>query len=175
MLQQTQIRNLLAKYGNVSAIGGSYLYDLMIYPDLDLSIIAPLVDNDLASRLVTVLIKNEFVRSVNCVDTYHFGHATKSGRPDGYWLGIEIPFENERWGIDCWVQQPDWVKKDLNNDKYAHSLSELNQKEKDSVLQLKYQLIYRGLYGSQYYSNQIYDAVIKNGPLSIDQFFSLSK
>lgn len=178
MLEHTKILDVLAKYGKVTDIGGSYLYDLMVYPDLDLGIIANQVNDKLIAKLISDLVRHKNVRGINLVDTYHFGHV-KSGRPDGYWIGLEIPYEGDRWGVDCWFQQPDWIKKDggsnSNEDSYYIKLSNLSQEARDSILNMKYQLIYRGLYGKKYYSGQVYDAVIKNGTLSIDQFLSLSQ
>lgn len=171
MLEHTKILDVLAKYGKVSDIGGSYLYNLMVYPDLDLNIVTEKVSRKTASSLVAELIKAKNVRGVNFVDTYSFG--SHSGKPKGYWLGVEVPFEHDRWGIDCWLQQPNWL--DSNGEEYTQKLSNIDQSSKDSILMLKYQLIYRGLYGRKYYSGQVYDAVIKNGPLSIDQFLSLNQ
>lgn len=170
MISQTKIMDLYSKYGKVSEIGGSYKYNLMIYPDLDLGVIANKVDNNLITSLLSDLVKIGLIRSINYVDTYHFGSKT-SGRPKGYWIGLEIPFENDRWGIDCWFQELEWTNSNI--DDYADKLTQLNPSAKDAILMIKYQLIYRGLYGNKYYSSQVYDAVIEHGALTIDQFLSL--
>lgn len=52
MLKQTNILDTFVNYGKVSDVGGSYLYNLMVYPDKDLSIITDIVDNNKLSELV---------------------------------------------------------------------------------------------------------------------------
>jgi hypothetical protein len=141
----------------------------MVYPDLDILFTANKADKEAYLSLMEDLASQSCVRSVNGVDDVNF--PSRSGtKPKGYWIGVEIPFENDRWGIDCWVQRPEWVN---NTDAiYESKLNKLGQDSRDAILNLKYQLIFRGLYGSKYYSNQVYDAVLARGPISIDKFLN---
>lgn len=43
MLKETGISDIFAKYGEVSPIGGSYDYGLMVYPDLDIDILSDVI------------------------------------------------------------------------------------------------------------------------------------
>lgn len=169
MMETTQIMDVFARYGKFLGVGGSYKYDLMVYPDLDILFTANKADKEAYLSLMEDLASQSCVRSVNGVDDVNF--PSRSGtKPKGYWIGVEIPFENDRWGIDCWVQRPEWVN---NTDAiYESKLNKLGQDSRDAILNLKYQLIFRGLYGSKYYSNQVYDAVLARGPISIDKFLN---
>jgi len=71
MLKQTNILDRFVKYGRLSDIGGSYLYNLMIYPDIDLSVVANKVDDELIAKLMTELVKHKSIRGNHLVDTYH--------------------------------------------------------------------------------------------------------
>lgn len=169
MLAATKIEDIFSKYGEYQGIGGSYKYGLMVYPDLDTGIITETVTKEEINSLVSDLLNNLFVRSLNCVNNVDF--PSKSGnRPKGYWIGLEIPFENDRWGVDFWFQQKEWLQS--IDDPYFEKLKDLDQASKDSILNLKYQLIYRGLYGNKFFSNDVYDAVLRDGPKTIEQFLS---
>lgn len=169
MLHQTKLLQILEKYGQLEPIGGSYTYGLMVYPDLDLGVINDgITTNDFAG-MVAELVKNPFVRKVSTANTVDF-ESPRNDRPKGYWLGLEIPFGNERWGIDCWLQKQEWAAAD--NNPYPELLANLSEAQKDAVLAIKYQLIFRGLYGKSFYSVDVYEAVAKNGIVTIDAFLA---
>lgn len=167
LVKKTCIMGTFSRYGHLSPIGGSYEYDLMVYPDLDISLISNQLDKDSFASLVGELAANEYVRKISTADTVNFPPIYK-GRPKGFWIGLEIPFENDRWGIDCWLQEPEWASADENN--YSERLKSLEQSAKDFILQIKYSLIQRQLYGKKVSSNDVYDAVLDRGVRSIDAF-----
>lgn len=167
MLAETKIMDVFAKYGHLSPIEGSYLYELMMYPDLDIGLIADDVTKQDFANLLKDLAAHPFVRGLSTADTINFNLA-KRPMPKGYWIGVDIPFENDRWGIDCWLQQPDWGTD--QTDDYADRLANLDQAAKDAVLAIKYELIRNGTYGKQYLSNNVYDAVLEHGVRSVEDF-----
>lgn len=168
MMEQTRIMDVFAKHGGLLGIGGSYMYNLMVYPDLDIEFNAYKVDKNAFIALLTDLANHDAVRGINCVDGVHFPSKTP-GRPKGYWIGVDIPFADDRWGIDCWLQESSGENY-FNNDKYTARLINLNQEVIDAILSIKYQLIYKGLYGKKYLSVNVYDAVLEGGVRTVEQF-----
>lgn len=133
-MAKTKILDWLAGDGKISEIDDNYKYNLMVYSDLNLGIVANNIDNNKMSQVLADVAKNQFIRKISFVDTHHFGSKTSS-RPKGYWLGLEIPFGNDRWGIDCWFQKPRCIEN--NSDGYVDKLSKLNKPPKDAILKLK--------------------------------------
>ncbi len=170
MLEQTELLVTLAKFGELLPISGSYSYGLMVYPDIDLEVLCVTINKVLFADIVAELVKNKWVRKVSTADNVNF-ESQHSGRPKGYWLGLEIPFENDRWGLDCWFQEKDST--DTKPDPYKTALSHISQEKRDAVLSIKYHLIYNGLYGKSYFSNDVYDAVLKNDITTWEEFMAV--
>ena len=171
LINKTNILGLFAKYGELSSIGGSYEYNLMVYPDLDIGVVAPSVKKDDFASLVGELTASEYVRKIGTADTVNFEPVHPGRRPKGYWIGLEVPFEEDRWGIDCWVQQPEWVSD--SEDTYAGRLLVLEQPGQDAILLIKYDLIRRGVYGKTVFSVDVYDAVLNEDVRTVTEFNKL--
>lgn len=174
MLKETGISGIFAKYGEVSPIGGSYDYGLMVYPDLDMDILSDeLTKSDYVS-LASDLLSSSFIRKVSSVDNVAFT-GTRPGMPKGYWLGIEIPFEGDKWGIDLWLQTHEWANKfDEDFDNYKTKLAGISQEQVAAILSIKYHLIRLGKYGKHdFMSFNVYDAVLDNGVRSLEDFLHL--
>ena len=167
MLDRTGLLNMLAKYGEILPVSGSYAYGLMVYPDIDLGILLNKVTKDSFSELVKETVLSKWVRKVSTADAVNF-ESVHTGRPKGYWLGLEIPFEGDRWGVDCWVQQKDWAP--TTPDPYIGSLQRLGPMQKEAILSIKYELIRQETYGKKYFSNDVYDSVLNDNVLSAEEF-----
>lgn len=170
MMAATRVMDVFARHGKLSEVGGSYLYGLMIYPDLDIDVTAAVVTKESFAHLLADLARHQNVRRISAADTVHFNVSPQPG-PKGYWIGIEVPFEGDRWGIDCWFQQPDW--KTTGEDSYASRLADLDDAARITILAIKYDLIRRGLYGKQYMSGDVYDAVLDKNVRSVEAFNKL--
>jgi len=101
---------------------------------------------------------------------------TRPGMPIGYWLGIEIPFENDKWGIDLWLQTHEWANKfDEEFDDYKTKLSTISKEQIAAILSIKYHLIRLGKYGKpNFMSFNVYDTVLDKGAVSIEDFLDLT-
>ncbi len=165
LVKSTDLFGILSKYGELTEIGGSYKYGLMVYPDLDIGLVAKEVSKPIFAELVKEIVNSDYVRKVATADTINFT-SIQAGRPKGYWLGLEIPFEGERWGIDCWFQQPEWTSGDT--DEFYEPLTKLGELGRDLILRTKYDLIRRGLYGKTIFSGDVYNAVLKNDVTSLE-------
>ncbi len=170
MLEGTGIMDVFAKHGRASPIEGSYQYELMMYPDLDIGLVADTITKQDFANLLADLAVHPAVRKLSTADTINF--VPKRPLPKGYWIGIEIPFEGDHWGIDCWFQQLDWGSEQEGD--YTERLLALGQDGKDAVLAIKYELIRNGTYGKRYLSNDVYDAVLDHGVRSVEDFGKLT-
>jgi hypothetical protein len=176
MLKETGIADICAKYGEVSPIGGSYDYGLMMYPDLDTDIMSDKLTKKDYVNLASDLLSSSFIRKVSSVDNVAFT-GTRPGMPKGYWLGIEIPFEGDKWGIDLWLQTHEWANKfDEDFDDYKAKLTGISQEQIAAILSIKYHLIRLGRYGKHgFMSFNVYDAVLDKGVLSFEDFLSVTE
>lgn len=163
----TGIFEIFSRYGDLSPIGGSYKYDLMVYPDIDIDVVSIEIDKQKFAELVREMVSSKFVRKVSTADTVNF-EAIQKGRPKGYWIGLEILFEGERWGVDCWLQHPDWTLE--NKDIYTKRLSELDDTGKSAILLIKYDLIRQGTYGKTVFSTDVYNAVLDQNIRTATEF-----
>ncbi len=176
MLKESGISKIFAKYGTLQPIGGSYDYGLMVYPDLDMDILSDRVTRQDFVALVCDVLSSEYVRKVSSVNNVDFT-GRRLGMPKGYWLGIEIPFEGDKWGIDLWFQTHEWAKKfDKDHDNYKAKLSVISHDQIAAILSIKYHLIRIGKYGKHgYMSFNVYDAVLDNEILTIEDYLKLNK
>lgn len=172
MLSATKLLGILGKFGSIQPISGSYDYDLMVYPDLDLGLVVIGLDKNNFSEIVGEVVGCDFVRKLSTADTVSF-KPLHPGRPIGYWLGLEIPYEEDRWGIDCWIQRPEWLVN--NKDAYKNRLSKISQAQREAILKIKYRLIHEGLYANKFYSNDVYDAVLDSNVLTYESFLALNE
>lgn len=170
MMTETAVLELIGAFGNLGAIEGSYRYGTMIYPDLDVSVVSDAASKDHFAELLGELAKTSYVRRVSGVDTNFFS-TLRHKRPKGYWIGIEIPFEGDRWGIDCWLQRPEWVEGSGRD--YTDDLKDMTEDQLYAILAIKYELIRSGRYGKDFLSTDVYDAVLEHGVASPEQFISL--
>lgn len=169
MMSSTGIMDLLSVYGEFSGIEGSYKYSTMIYPDLDVGVVSDAADKDWFSKMLADIASQKYVRRISGVDTTDF-ETLRHNRPKGYWLGIEIPFEGDRWGIDCWLQRPEWVEG--SGQDYTNILKGINEEQRYAILAIKYDLIRLGKYGKDYLSVDVYDAVLESKARTVEQFYS---
>ena len=171
MLVTTGLATIFSRYGELLPIGGSYAYELMVYPDLDMNVIADEVTTQDFARMVAEIAASDFVRGFSAADRVRFA-PSHPGRPKGYWIGLDIPFEDDRWGVDLWLQAREW--ENGNNDSYREKLAHISQEQAAAILAIKYHLIHNGSYGKQFFSTDIYDAVLDHGVLSFDDFVNKS-
>ena len=168
MLKETNLLGILERFGANQSIEGSYAYGLMVYPDLDLSVLADNITKQDFAKLVYELSAADWLRGLSTADRVNFASSHPDRIPKGFWLGLDVAYQGDRWGIDIWLQQPDWLSS--NPGSYAERLTKLNEKQRAAVLEIKYHLIYDGLYGNKFFSGDVYDAVLDRGITSFEGF-----
>ena len=170
MLKDTGLLDLLSKFGTVDLGEGSYAYGLMAYPDLDLGIVSMDADKQVFCDMATELLSKSFVRKLSTADTVSFP-PIQSGLPKGFWVALEIPYGDSRWGIDIWLQRPEWL--DGHSNEYAERLAHLSKKQVVAILSIKHYLIFNGSYGKDFYSVDVYDDVLDKRINSVEEFKKL--
>lgn len=171
MLKSTSILDIYSKYLKLNGIGGSYSYNLMVYPDLDLDISPdPRINKLQISNLVADLSKSKYVKSLTLNDLVNF-NSNNSDWSGGYFIGAVVEFENEDWGIDCWVQKEGNLFFDYKE--HEKWLCDISNEEADAILLIKYKLLYKKLYGSKFSSYQLYDAVLNKRVRTAEDFLAI--
>ena len=97
LLKTTNLVNILSKYGEV-IIGGSYKYDLMWGPDIDIDVIC----KDTRSASVSAL--SELI-NLRLFQKYEYGDFVKfprEYRQKSYIMPLILPFNGQKWEIEVW-------------------------------------------------------------------------
>ena len=168
MLAATNVLEILGSNMSLPKISGSYNYELMVYPDIDCYVSDEKVTKEKIAHITSALLMTDYIRKMSVVNTDAFPPRLK-GLPRGFWIGLEIPFEGESWGIDCWFLKPEWVT--INQNLYEERLRNASNEQKDAILLIKHWLITSNTYGKHLHqSTDVYDAVLDSNVLTIDDY-----
>ena len=167
-LLDTVIYPVLNQFGEVG-IGGSYVYELLSHPDIDLDVVNPELTKEMYADLCAKFIALEEVSNFRTSDRVNSPHSHPGDRPTGYWIAPEINFGENVWQLDIWFQIPEWNTGNTNS--YKEKLANLNDKQKISILSLKEELMTNGIYGvgKEFQSVDVYDAVLKDNIETVAQ------
>ncbi len=159
---------ILERYGEV-VVGGSYLYELMCYPDIDIDVVTESVDGDMYARLCAEFLKRKEVSKLTTTNRVEFENA-RAGSQKGYWISPKIHFGELVWSIDIWLQKPEWHTG--NTVKYKDMLQNITDEQRIAILSIKEDLRASDDYGigKKYQSVDVYDAVLKDDVLSVEDF-----
>lgn len=150
---------ILKQFGEVS-VGGSYVYQLLSHPDIDLDVVNPNLTKKMCAELCSRFIELNSVSKFRTNDKVHFPHTYPGERPTGYWIAPHIHFGDNIWSLDIWFQIPEWNTGETNS--YKQKLASISDAQKISILSLKEELVRSGVYGvgKEYLSVDVYDAVL---------------
>ena len=86
--------------------------------------------------------------------------------------GFETTITGELWNVDLWFFDKETID---NAEKYCDNImAKTSQRQKDIIVNIKQDLIARGLYSfEQYKSMDVYKTVIENGVTNVDEFLAL--
>ena len=159
---------ILEKYGEV-IVGGSYLYELMNYPDIDIDVVGTEVTKDMYADLCAEFLKRKEVSKLTTTNRVEY-ESSRVGSQKGYQISPKIHAGNLEWSIDIWLQQPEWHTG--NTIKYKDALTKISDDQQVAILSIKEDLQASGDYGvgKMYQSVDVYDAVLKDGVLNIEEF-----
>lgn len=162
IIKETEILNLLTKYGKVR-IHGAYEYGLMLKPNIDIHLIPKNDDISVSRNLAKELLDSERFSEVLFFDYYHF---KKEKLPKGYVIGLGIIFEDVKWNIDIYV-----MTADVNKNQKAHYcrdfFAQCNPEIKLEIMKCKHWLQDHNI---KYDTSNLYDLFISGKYKSFDEF-----
>lgn len=157
LLVYGNVLNILSKYGKV-ALSGSYKYDLMWGPDIDLVVISDKPEEASHQALDDFIEQRKFQK-------YQLGDFTTfpmEGRPQDIIVVLIHEYEGRRWEIET------WFRKSLSeDDKYFDKLlSKISDEQRKTILELKRQRDSQGLSKNQLDSATIYKGILVEGKIN---------
>lgn len=151
ILQSSKLISIISKFGDPEIIG-SYKYDLMYGPDID--IVVETEEPRLSSiNALTELIQVEFFSK------YEYGNFVKFpriNRPNGYIIVLKIEIDNFNWEVEIWF---------LNKEKRPKNdldllLTNITEDQRNEILKLKHSREQEGLNKHNLSSVEIYKKVL---------------
>jgi hypothetical protein len=134
LLEASDLPVLLGDHGRI-VFSGSYAYDTMMSPDIDLHLLLDVFSRQSAVEVLDALIRQDWW------NTYAFGdwvqerfRATVGGRaPRGYLLKLGATFEDRYWNVDAWVLDHGAYAGDL----WAPKMAAITGEQRLALLRLK--------------------------------------
>lgn len=151
LLRDGEVIETLNKYGKAE-ITGSYKYDLMYGPDIDIEVISDNPREDSLSALSEFLDKRKFQK-------YEYGDFKKfprENRPESFIIVLVQEIDGLKWEIEIWF----FKEKDKRNEEFEEELMNLGQEQKMKILGLKHQRKQGKLSKHKVSSYEIYEAVL---------------
>lgn len=154
----------LKKYG-VPHIVGSYAIDAMAWNDLDIDVNNENMNIERLYRLTTTILNN-------FKPTWYEAKQELTDEGKTVWFhGFEAVINDELWNFDIWFFDNETIQK---AEKFCNDIKlqlDSDIEKKNAVIQIKKDLISQGLYSfDKYKSMDVYEAVLKNNILTMNQF-----
>ncbi len=160
LIQESSLISGLSKFGTPD-FTGSYKYQLMLDGDIDIYLITPNANKKTAKHLIDELINQGFWNGYMLFDWVNF---RRDYFPEAYYVGMKTDYKGHKWKVDIWVlDQFPPTHKEYNDWLEGH----LNESNREIILRLK---AARKDKGWTVDGKTIYDAVIKEGISTIDDF-----
>lgn len=159
LLGKSKLIEILEEFGEVH-LSGSYKYDLMLGPDIDLLIVCQNPETA-AKNLHSKLIDQRFWNGYLFYDWGNFRSPKHPEYPKAYYVGAKVTHNKHRWKVDIWLV-----------DKYPENIDDswiinTSAENKSIILKLKEARNNGEIVASSY---DIYDAVINKGEKSAKSF-----
>lgn len=165
ILYEFGLLNKIEEIGKAHIIG-SYRMDMMAWNDLDIDI----ENNEMSLDKLYEL--SSFI-----INTFHplWYEAKEEVDVNGkkvWFHGFETTITGELWNIDLWFFDKETI---TNAECYCDNIvRNTNQTQKGIIVNIKSELIARGLYSfEQYKSIDVYKAVMENGVKNIEEFLTV--
>lgn len=129
ILNDSDLINCLSKYGQVS-IGGSYKYDLMWSPDIDIMVVC---DNPREQSLAAI----KELMDLRQFQKYQYGDFQKfkrENRLEAFIIVLILPFNGQKWEIETWFVDK-YPQRQSDMDKLIES--KLNDASKLKIIKAK--------------------------------------
>ncbi len=150
LLISTNIFKILSKFGEVHVVG-SYAFDLMTEPDIDLVVITndPKKSSEEALEYIS---KQHLFQKIEYGDFQKF---PKENRPPFYIFNMRTPWEGEVFEIETW-----FVPEAKGSLDFIETMKNISDKQKQEILELKLERKKKGVDKNKLSSYQIYKKVL---------------
>ncbi|MCP1309269.1 hypothetical protein [Paenibacillus tyrfis] len=155
--EQLKIDELLSSAGHPVRVGSAAL-GLMVWRDLDITVVCSKLDLDVVTRIASELMIRQGVRELRFLNDSGVWN-TDTSYPDGLYIGLRYRALNGMdWKLDIWfVDEPD-KQPDL---KHIRTMPErLTPELREAILTIKDSWATRAEYGKEVKSYDIYTAVL---------------
>ncbi|MBE9914862.1 hypothetical protein G8C92_12535 [Paenibacillus donghaensis] len=165
--EELKLMDLLSRAGEPVRVGSSAL-GLMVWRDLDITVICPRLDKRVAAQIASELMLHAGVRELKFINDTGMWN-TDPTYPDGLYLGLKYKsLQGKEWKLDIWfVDEPD-RQPDLGHLKTMPE--QLTPQRRESILRIKSIWAERAEYGKTVRSYDIYTAVLNDDVRTLDQF-----
>ncbi len=170
LLTETKLVEFLQSLGKVE-ITGSFKYDLMVKPDIDIHIYNP-QELETSLKLIQQIIKEEKFKNFTF---QNFLHKTKPHLPFGIYISLIYKIEQIPFNIDLWIIKSKEYYENLYRDDFE-LIKKLENKEfdpiqKELMLSTKKYILENNL---NIKSMQIYNAILNYNLKSIDEVINFN-
>ena len=166
LLYEEGLFNLLNSFGKAQIVG-SYDLDLLVKPDIDISIGVDKFDIDKYFSLCAELAKTFKPSRIKYLDQ----SIQKLSFPftKGYYLGLHIPRDNISWKIDGWIFTKDVFEQRVE---YHNMIKkQINDSNRKIIMTIKKQICD----SPSYVSVELYEAVLFQNVKTIEEFYKWYK
>lgn len=153
LLKHTDLINILSTFGDVN-LSGSYSFNLMVDRDIDLNVVIPSYSLELRTKIIKTLVEQPWAYSVNMTDRIAFKPKSNLQAPLGLFVGLTIPFPDNRWNVDVWftLTEPD--------KSFDQKILNASQEQKDEILLKKFKAVKNGTKEKGVTSFEIYNSIL---------------
>jgi hypothetical protein len=120
------------RYGEVE-LAGSYRWDLMLGSDIDLNVVNPAADLDLALSIFNGFVRGGDFLAFAFIDSVRGkpAWADPVSYPEGYYIGMARHFEGREWKVETWLRRSpapreDWLEAGITDEQRV-TILELKQ------------------------------------------------
>jgi len=159
--------DLLGTLGEVHLVG-SAAHGLMVWPDLDMTVVCDRLDVSALSSAATVLVSHPRVRQLTFRNDSGQWNTNPDAYPDGIYWGIDYRDGQRVWNIDIWFVTDADRQPDLRH--VRELASRLTPETRSAILDIKRAWASRPEYRSTVTSYDIYTAVLDRGVRTPEEF-----
>ena len=151
LLTSTNIIEILSKFGEVHIVG-SYAFDLMTEPDIDLVVITSSPQKSSEDALEYVSKQHLFQK----IEYGDFRKFPRENRPPFFIFNMRTPWDGKFFEIEAWFVPEAKGKLD-----FVEIMKNISNEQKQKILELKIKRQKEGINKSKLSSFEIYQQVLK--------------
>jgi hypothetical protein len=161
--------DVLGALGEPHLVGSAAL-GLMVWPDLDITVVCDTLDIAALSRAASELVSHRHVRQLTFRNDSGAWNRHPEKYPDGVYWGIDYRDGRLAWNIDVWFVTEGDRQPDLRH--VRELAGRLTPETRSAILDIKRAWVTRPEYGATVRSFDIYMAVLDRGIRTPEEFES---